>query len=68
MLSRLWCWVVGHRWKLVRENRRANLCLMHLHPFAGCDCDCERCGKEWRDYKSFDRQPWVDKPTGDDHD
>lgn len=35
-----------------RINDRKQLNLCHLHPLAGMDADCTRCGKEWRDFES----------------
>jgi hypothetical protein len=54
-----WCWPREHRWNVTRCVRAANWHLAHLHPLAGCDADCARCGAEWRDFDSFARRPWL---------
>ena len=52
-MKRLWCWVVGHRWRTLRTNWTKALWLAHCHSMAGDDADCGRCGAEWRDFYGF---------------
>ncbi len=40
---------LGHRWRILRENPSRTAALVHLHPLAGCDAVCERCGTHWLD-------------------
>jgi hypothetical protein len=47
-VRRAWCWLAGHRWRVLAESYRASL-LGHLHTLAGCAAICERCGLEWDD-------------------
>lgn len=48
-LGRARCAVSSHRWARVRANERRHANLAHLHPLAGLDCVCERCGAMWND-------------------
>lgn len=41
--------VDGHAWKATRTNERRAWLLGHLHPMAGSDAVCIRCGAEWFD-------------------
>lgn len=59
------CWWRGHQWMMLRIVKHANSHLVHLHTYAGCDCDCERCGLQWRDADNFMRPPWVIDPFTD---
>ena len=45
------CWIpfVGHKMKPLRRNVEKNFALAQFHLWAGYDCDCLRCGYEWRD-------------------
>lgn len=46
------CKVFGHRWRLLSVNVSKVYNLRHLHPLAGADADCLRCGEQWRDARS----------------
>lgn len=54
---RLLCWLlavvtlggVGHRWLVTTVNVRKSISLAHLHPMAGCNAVCVRCGAVWLD-------------------
>jgi len=56
-VRRVLCWLVwlltfsllGHRWVVLRTNTSKHLSLMHLHPLAGVDAMCLRCGTRWDD-------------------
>lgn len=49
--KRAWCWLVaGHRWEVTRDAGVYHLA--HLHPYAGCDAFCIRCGATWLDFDS----------------
>lgn len=65
ILARPICWVSWHNFRVIRVNDLANAHMGHLHYLAGCDADCERCGKEWRDFENFNRYPWVPDPWSD---
>lgn len=56
-MKRLVCFFRGHRWKRIRTNATKAICLAHLSPIAGDDCDCERCGYQWRDFYGFGITP-----------
>lgn len=43
----------GHRWRIVRTNVSKAVNLAHLHPLAGVDAYCTRCGSVW-----LDALPW----------
>ena len=60
-LRRPICWFRGHKWRVTRAHDSVTFHLGHLHPLAGCDADCDRCGARWRDFAYFDRWPWVDR-------
>lgn len=51
--TRLLCRLRGHDWTTLRVNRRKFVGLVHLHPLAGCDAQCARCGEIWDD------APWA---------
>lgn len=46
---RIACLFTGHVWAVRRINARKHGNLAHLHPMAGKDADCKRCGKVWSD-------------------
>jgi len=48
-MKRIVCWLRGHDWDIVTVNVRKNINLWHLHPMAGCQAFCRRCGSEWDD-------------------
>ena len=72
MLVKRWharplCWIIGHRWHVLAINTGKNAGLAHLHPDAGIDQFCTRCGAEWYDAamvtQSLDKDPKdVKKP------
>lgn len=37
------CWVIGHSWVLLRENKRKHINLYHLYYLAGKNALCSRC-------------------------
>lgn len=39
----------GHRWKIVNTNVHKAISLAHMHPLAGSDAVCLRCGLTWLD-------------------
>jgi hypothetical protein len=46
------CWLtLGHTWKITRILDGCGQ-LRLVHPLAGCDAHCTRCGKTWLDYDS----------------
>ncbi len=49
-LLRVFCWLIGHDYRVLRQWSPCNNALIHLHLYAACDADCARCGAEWRDY------------------
>jgi len=51
------CWLIGHRWKVLRTNLTKLAGLVHLSTMAGQDADCERCGERWRDFYGFGITP-----------
>lgn len=59
-LLRPLCWILGHKWMDLRRVRLANDYMYHLNPKIAMDCDCIRCGYQWRDYDNFNRYPWLD--------
>ena len=59
LIDRIGCIWNGHNWTVTRVVRAANWHLAHLHPLAGCDADCVRCGAEWRDFERFACRPWL---------
>lgn len=48
-MARLACVFGGHWWCMTRRNAMKAPGLAHLHPYAGCDCVCVRCGALWLD-------------------
>lgn len=42
-MKRVWCWIVGHDWKVLRYSMR-HLALVHLCETAGTESTCRRCG------------------------
>lgn len=46
------CWVNGHLWEMTR---RGPGFLSMLHPLAGCDAYCLRCGETWLNYDAVQR-------------
>lgn len=56
-MRRLFCILLGHRWRRLRTNVTKAIGLAHLSSMAGDDADCERCGAEWRDFYGFGITP-----------
>jgi hypothetical protein len=56
MNARWWrrplCLFAAHDWTITRDARAP---LQHLHPLAGCDAVCERCGARWLDFDIYTR-------------
>jgi len=48
MLKRLFCFVVGHRYRVIALSDR-NDRMKDIHPLAGCLARCERCREWWDD-------------------
>lgn len=48
-MRRILCSMFGHRWIKLRCNIRKAINLGHLHPLAGYEAKCERCGEHWDD-------------------
>jgi len=44
-MRRFICWVTGHRWKVLAEQPRWHLWMMHMNPGIGQIRECLRCGK-----------------------
>lgn len=43
------CWIAGHRWVFLFGSLDKAVALAHLHPMAGEDHYCVRCGSYWDD-------------------
>lgn len=48
-VSRIVCWLRGHRWRVLGGDFARNERLFWIHPYIGLTCICERCGKSWDD-------------------
>lgn len=70
LVKRWWarpvCWLIGHKWYVLGINTSKNSGLAHLHPDAGIDQFCTRCGVEWYDGQmvthGFQRDPRDKEP------
>lgn len=51
LIAKATCWLLGHRWVYLRA-AGCHVALMHLSTLAAADADCERCGRQWRDYEA----------------
>ncbi len=49
-MKRVLCWFGWHDWKMLRGIYD---CPVHwsISWFIGVDADCQRCGKQWRDFE-----------------
>lgn len=54
-MIRLVCWLFGHRWFFLFGSLGKAAGLAHLHPMAGEDHFCTRCGTYWDDAEPGDR-------------
>lgn len=50
LVARVMCALTRHRWRTLRVNWQKHVALMHLHPLAGKDCVCDKCGHTWHDF------------------
>jgi hypothetical protein len=49
-MRRLLCWLrLGHKWVYIAGDSMKHIALAHIHPDAGLDKVCDRCGAEWFD-------------------
>lgn len=48
-LLKIICMIFDHRWILYRTNTLKHIGLIHLHPMAGMDAVCSRCGEIFDD-------------------
>ena len=56
----------GHRWRIVRENYPRAVAMMRLHPLAGKDAVCMRCGRTFLDFGGVVLPKWqqvIDEVT-----